>query len=59
LESRLCPEKPLPGDGTCDRCYAVLSVETASRVSHTDRPSDDYLTVCERCVKEVTAGATF
>ena len=59
LEGGLCPEKPLSDGGLCDRCDGDLSRETASRVSHREAPSDEFLIVCERCVKEVQAGATF
>jgi len=59
----VCPEKPLPGDGRCDRCDADLSAETATKVRRFDDPlwddDHDHLTVCERCVKEVGAGVAF
>ena len=59
----VCPEKPLPGDGRCDRCDAVLSRETATKVRHFDDPRDarhdqDHLTVCERCVGEIRSGGS-
>ena len=60
VKGELCPEKSLSeGNRTCDRCDAGLSGERALMVTHPDPPKGDYLTVCDRCVEEVNAGATF
>lgn len=63
VQGDFCPEGIHPegddDDETCDRCDAVLSGGKGMLITHPDPPSGDFLSVCDRCAQEVTAGATF